>query len=101
LELITPSRLGGAERYAGGVSRELINRGHDVWIGIRECQPVEDFFESLGIPTRKLRISGKLNPFAKARTIALIKEFMPDIVHTHLSTASHWGQEPQSHKNVG
>jgi glycosyltransferase involved in cell wall biosynthesis len=91
LELITPSRLGGAERYVGWIVQELINRGHEVLIGIRPCEPVEQFYSSLGPPMKRLAISGKLNPFAKSRTVKLIREFQPDIVHTHLSTASHWG----------
>ncbi|MEO7453424.1 MAG: glycosyltransferase family 4 protein [Fimbriimonadales bacterium] len=100
LEIITPSRLGGAERYVGWISRELINRGHDVLIGIRKCDQVEDFYRSLDIPMRELRISGKLNPFVKSRTVSLINEFVPDVVHTHLSTASHWGLAAAKQLNV-
>lgn len=91
LEVITPSRLGGAERYVGWMSQELMRRGHDVLIGIRQCEQVESFYKELGVPTSPLRISGKFNPLAKSRVKKLIESFKPDVVHTHLSTASHWG----------
>ena len=91
LEIITPSRLGGAERYVGWLSQEFINQGHEVLIGLRECEPVHSFYASLGLEVRHLSISGKLNPFAKSRVLTLIKEFSPDVVHTHLSTACTWG----------
>ena len=91
LEIITPSRLGGAERYVGWLSSEFINQGHEVVVGLRECPSVRAFYDSLKLDVRPLAISGKLNPFAKARVMALIDEFKPDVVHTHLSTASLWG----------
>ncbi|MDQ2986800.1 MAG: glycosyltransferase family 4 protein [Armatimonadota bacterium] len=91
LELITPSRLGGAERYVGWISREFQDRGHEVTVGMRTCDAVEKFYDSLGLKVELLAISGKLNPFAKGRIRKLIDDFGPDIVHTHLSTASLWG----------
>lgn len=60
-------------------------------IGIRQCEQVESFYQELGVPTSPLRISGKFNPLAKSRVKKLIKSLKPDVVHTHLSTASHWG----------
>lgn len=89
--MLSPSRLGGAERYVGWISEELIKQGHNVLIGIRRCEQVHEFYRSLNLPVREIAISGKLNPFAKQRVAALIEEFRPGVVHTHLSTASHWG----------
>jgi len=91
LELITPSRLGGAERYVGWISKEFEREGHEVLIGIRPCAPVENFYAGLGISVERLAISGKINPFASRRLRVLISQYQPDIVHTHLSTASYWG----------
>jgi glycosyltransferase involved in cell wall biosynthesis len=91
LELITPSRLGGAERYVGWISKEFERQGHEVLIGIRPCAPVEAFYESLNLNVETLAISGKFNPFASRRLRALIARYRPDVVHTHLSTASYWG----------
>lgn len=91
LELITPSRLGGAERYVGWISKEFMRQGHEVLIGIRPCAPVEKFYADLSLNVEPLAISGKINPFASRRLRALITRFEPDIVHTHLSTASYWG----------
>lgn len=100
LELITPSRLGGAERYVGWISGEFQKRGHDVLIGMRACDAVEKFYVSLDLPVVLLAISGKLNPFAKGRVRDLIDDFRPDIVHTHLSTASLWGLKAARDLNV-
>lgn len=91
LELITPSRLGGAERYVGWISREFEKQGHEVLIGIRPCAPVEEFYAGLDLNVERLAISGKINPFASRRLRALISRYQPDVVHTHLSTASYWG----------
>jgi len=91
LELITPSRLGGAERYVGWISKEFQKQGHEVLIGIRPCGPVEKFYADLSLDVEKLAISGKVNPFAGKRLRALIGRYQPDVVHTHLSTASYWG----------
>jgi glycosyltransferase involved in cell wall biosynthesis len=83
--------LGGAEKYVGWVSKQWISAGNEVLIGIRECEQVESFYRSLDLPVRRINISGKLNPFAKSRVLSVINDFKPDVVHTHLSTASHWG----------
>ena len=91
LELITPSRLGGAERYVGWISKEFERQGHEVLIGLRPCAPVEDFYSGLDLNVEKLAISGKINPFASRRLRAIILRYLPDVVHTHLSTASYWG----------
>ena len=91
LEIITPSRLGGAERYVGWVAKEFVANGHEVRIGLRDCPQVEAFYRSLELDVHLLKISGKLNPFALGRVKACITEFQPDVVHTHLSTASKWG----------
>jgi glycosyltransferase involved in cell wall biosynthesis len=83
--------LGGAERYVGWISKQFEKQGHEVMIGIRPCAPVEEFYAGLSLNVEKLAISGKINPFASRRLRALISRYQPDVVHTHLSTASYWG----------
>ena len=91
LEILTPSRLGGAEKYVGWISKEFRAMGHEVLVGIRECPQVEAFYQSLNVDVEVIKIAGKLNPFAHGRVKAFARNFRADIVHTHLSTGSKWG----------
>lgn len=100
LEIITPSRLGGAERYLGWLVQEFEQLGHEVLLGVRPCPVVEAFYRELGIPYRSMAISGKLNLRAQGRIEAVIDHFKPDVVHTHLSTASTWGLRAAAAKGI-
>lgn len=62
--------------------------GHEVEVCLRPCANVEEFYKANDVPYRLLQISGKVNPFALGRVDSVVREFKPDVVHTHLSTAS-------------
>lgn len=91
LTIITPSRLGGAERYCGWLCKWERENGHEALLAVKNVPGVVAFYGTLGLDVQIAAISGKLNPFAVSRIRQLVREFKPDIVHTHLSTASLWG----------
>jgi glycosyltransferase involved in cell wall biosynthesis len=54
--------------------------------------PIADEIEDLGIPVCVIGRTRKIDVRCYRRLKALIREFDPDIVHTHLFTSSFWGR---------
>lgn len=91
LNIITPSRLSGAERLVGLLSQWESKNGHHPTVLIKNQPSVENWFRELGLNPRVENISGKLNLLAVSKIRKVIKECQSQVVHTHLSTASLWG----------
>lgn len=91
LEVITPSHYSGAERVVTYLSGELVRQRHEVLVATKPLPLLEHELARRGVPCRALGLSGKWNPRVGSRLRRLIREFGPDLVHTHLSTATWWG----------
>ncbi|HEY3398669.1 MAG TPA: glycosyltransferase [Armatimonadota bacterium] len=91
LEAITPSHYSGAERVVTYLAQDLIRLGHEVLVATKPLALLEEELARRGVPCRPLTLSGKFNPLTGRRLRRLVQEFRPQIVHTHLSTASWWG----------
>ena len=88
LQIVTPSRVSGAERSAISLCLALRDAGHRVLVVTKPHADFEAFVRSRGLEVRPLRISGKLNLLAPGRLARLAEEFGADLLHTHLSTAA-------------
>jgi glycosyltransferase involved in cell wall biosynthesis len=91
LQIIAPHRYSGAERIATYLSAELRERGHRV---VFACKYQEEFLEELAkrdLECLSTSVSGKVNPAALLRLMALCRRVRPDVIHTHLSTGAWWG----------
>jgi glycosyltransferase involved in cell wall biosynthesis len=91
LMVISPSRLGGAERFTGYLCRSLADAGNDVRVIVKRAGPVYDWYREINLDVRTLNIGGKLNVGAVFRLSREIRALQAEVIHTHLSTASLWG----------
>jgi glycosyltransferase involved in cell wall biosynthesis len=99
LQYITPSRLGGAERYFLKLVEELGVRGHRVIVVTKRDTPLRSELESLvaSLPENvrpELHFwftRGKIDPFTLCKLVMLIKSRGVQIINTHLTTASWQG----------
>ncbi len=90
VQVITPTRVSGAERYILFLCEELIKRGHDVTVVVEKGQRLIDYLKNR-LKVVPLRIEGKANVLGYLRLKKLIHVLSPSIIHTHLTTASFFG----------
>ena len=88
LQLITPSKIAGAERSTTSLCEHLQRAGHRVVVGCKQGSPLIAAMRDVGLDVRPLAISGKLNAAAPFRAAALARETRAQVVHTQLSTAA-------------
>jgi len=88
LQVITPSRVSGAERSTAALCEGLAAAGHRVVIACKRDSPFVEFAAERGLDVRPLGISGKLNVLAAGRIARLAREIEADVVHAQLSTAA-------------
>jgi glycosyltransferase involved in cell wall biosynthesis len=79
----------GAERHLLGLLPALRARGLDahLWILVEPDTSMQDYADraqTLGIPVERITIHRDLDPGLWRRLTARLREFQPDIVHTHL-----------------
>ena len=100
--IITGLEMGGAEKLVLDIARKTAALGHPCAIcvlwgdaGLLEDRPIED------IEVIRLRRKIKWNPFLVWTLYRVLKQMMPDIVHTHLihatllgRLASRWASVP-------
>ena len=90
LEVISPSHFSGAERVVAYLSAEFTRLGHEVLVVTKPLPPLEEELARRGVPCRVEPISGKFNFWVGTGLRRTIREFRPDLVHSHLSTATRW-----------
>ncbi|MFN3651302.1 MAG: glycosyltransferase [Armatimonadota bacterium] len=91
LQLITPSRISGAERSTVSLCEHLQAAGHHVVVGCKEGSPLLPVMQEAGLDARPVAISGKANLLAPFRIAALAREVKAEVIHTQLSTAAWHG----------
>ncbi len=91
LHVITPRHLGGAELLAMRIMREHSALGVTSRLITKPHAQVESAARKMDLDVANLQIGGKLNLAAVGRLLREIRTFRPDVVCTHLSTASLWG----------
>src|SRR5436305_6009183 len=91
LQVITPSRIAGAERSTASLCEHLVRAGHQVTITCKAGHPLNDLLRKLPLDVRPLPISGKANVGAAFRLARLARSVRAEVIHTQLSTAALWG----------
>lgn len=91
LQVITPSKVAGAERSTIALCRGLAARGHEVLLACKAKSPLIDVAVREGVNVVPMHISGKFNVLAPFRLARFAREHRIDLIATHLSTASLWG----------
>ncbi|HEX3600836.1 MAG TPA: glycosyltransferase family 4 protein [Lacipirellulaceae bacterium] len=90
LQVITPSRMSGAETQLVRMTARLQSRGHEVATLVKTGSPAIPEMQRLGLNTLSRRISGKFNPASLAVLASVARKHRADIVQSTLSTASWW-----------
>lgn len=88
MEVITPSKIGGAEVYVAELCERLTRMGVEVELFCPSGRPFVDFAVARGLSSINWKTHGKLDLFTVIKLARLIKKHHFDVVHTHLSTAS-------------
>jgi len=88
LEIITPSRIGGAETNLVTITRGLTALNHEVTVFCPAGRPLVEYLSQRGIRPIRWRTWGKADLRTLVGLCALIRSRQVDIVHAHLSTAS-------------
>lgn len=91
LEVITPSHYSGAERVVTYLAGELTCLGHEVLVATKPLPLLEQELARRGVACEPGPFSGKFNRRVGERLRGLIRDFHPQVVHAHLSTAAWWG----------
>ncbi len=82
--------FGGAERYFVDLSSELARRGHDVLAICHSAGMARARFTPLpGLGIATLRTFGAWDPIAPHRLRAMIEDYRPVVIQTHLARATH------------
>jgi glycosyltransferase involved in cell wall biosynthesis len=90
-EIITPSRIGGAETQVAALARALADAGDDVRVFCPAGRPFADYLAAQGISPVSWATHGKFDPVTLFRHAAYIKAQGVDVVHAHLSTGAFLG----------
>src|SRR4051794_20413970 len=90
LQVITPSRMSGAETQLVRMTPHMIARGHDVATIIKRNCPAIAEMHRLGLAAQPRRIGGKFNLLAPRTLANAAREHGAEIIQSTLSTASWW-----------
>src|SRR5262249_2143450 len=90
LQVITPSRMSGAETQLVRLTPRMIARVHNVATVIKRNSPAIAELQRLGVDVQPRRISGKLSTIALPALARAAHQYRADIVQSTLSTASWW-----------
>ena len=90
LQVITPSRMSGAEMQLVRMTPHMIARGHHVATIIKTNSPAIGEMHRLGLVAQPRRIGGKINVFAPSVLSRAAREHRAEIIQSTLSTASWW-----------
>jgi glycosyltransferase involved in cell wall biosynthesis len=90
LQVITPSRMSGAEMQLARMTHRMIARGHNVATIVKRNSPAIADMRRLGVDAQPRRISGKLSTLALPILARAARKHRADVVQSTLSTASWW-----------
>jgi glycosyltransferase involved in cell wall biosynthesis len=88
LQVITPSRIAGAEIYLSRLSRRLVQSGEEVIVLTKRLPAIEELFAGSEVRVVVGGIGGKLNLLSVFRLCQLIRRERIELINSHLSTAS-------------
>ena len=90
LQVITPSRMSGAEMQLVRLTRRMQARGHALATVIKRHSPAIDEMRRLGLHVEPRPIHGKANLLTPAIIAQRAHRFRADLIQSTLSTASWW-----------
>lgn len=91
LQVITPSKIAGAERSTTSLCEHLVKAGLAVRVVCKAGHPLAAVMRGVGLEVYELPIGGKLNLSAPFHLARQARAFGAELIHTQLSTAALWG----------
>lgn len=93
LQLISQTFIGGAETFGFAVSAELARRGHEVLLLANRLNgPLFEKERPRGMEVRALDRRSRLDPHIVSFLAGAIREFRPDVFHSHNFEANVWAR---------
>src|SRR4051794_34749819 len=90
LQVITPSRMSGAEMQLVRMTPHMAARGHSLATVVKHNSRALGEMRRLGLVVQARQISGKANPFALPTLASAAREHRAEIIQSTLSSASWW-----------
>jgi glycosyltransferase involved in cell wall biosynthesis len=90
LQVITPSRMSGAEMQLVRLTQRMLDRGHFLDTIVKKGSPAVAEMHRLGLNAEPMLISGKANLLAPVIIARRAARIHADLTHSTLSTASWW-----------
>ncbi|MCI0331821.1 MAG: glycosyltransferase family 4 protein [Planctomycetes bacterium] len=90
LQVISPSRMSGAEMQLVRLTRRMQDRGHTLDTIVKRGSPAIPELHRLGLAAEPMLINGKANIAALAIIARRAARFGADLIQSTLSTASWW-----------
>src|SRR4249919_376042 len=84
MQVITPSRMSGAEMQLVRMTPHMIARGHDITTIIKRNSPAIAEMRRLGLAVQPRQITGKINPFALHALARAAREHRAEIIQSTL-----------------
>jgi glycosyltransferase involved in cell wall biosynthesis len=90
LQVITPSRMSGAEMQLVRLTHRMSVRGHSLATIIKRNSPAIEEMRRLGLQVDALPIQGKANVWAPSIIARRARQHRAELIQSTLSTASWW-----------
>jgi len=87
-QIITPSKIAGAERSTASLCEHLQAAGHRITIGCKQGSELIAVMRQMGLDAQPLAIGGKLNLAAPLRIARFARKYEAAVIHSHLSSAA-------------
>jgi glycosyltransferase involved in cell wall biosynthesis len=92
LYVIDSLKFGGAEMLLLAMAQIYSRQGHEIQVAYFTPGPLSDDLGKMNIPLHRLSSRGIKDPRALTRLIGIIRDFKPDVLHTHLFKSDVTGQ---------
>lgn len=92
LHLVDSLNIGGTEGKLVDLIGGLLEHGYRVSVGYCTPGPWAEKLKSMGVQVTRLNHKGRVDPLLLVRTIRLIRNDLPQIVHTHLFKSDFHGR---------
>lgn len=93
VQLIAQNTIGGAEAFGYAVSAELAHRGHDVLLlANRDNGPLFERERPSNMQVKAIDRQSRLDPRILNFLIGSIRQFSPDILHSHNFESNTWAR---------
>lgn len=93
LQLISQTKVGGAESFGHSLCCELARRGHQVLLlANRANGPLFERAHPAGMETRALDRTRRSDPRIVSFLLGAIRDFHPDVIHSHNFGANTWAR---------